>query len=426
MSQLPRLLLRPALAVVALALVAAVPLFAATAAHTPAAAPGGAGAHARTAGGPPSATKTFHLRSHATCPTGHFLYADQGSYNALNGVDAYRINADCSLTSIGFVQTASIQSYVYFGANHMAASRANGPCVFHSDSGGSNGSQTFPGLVESFAVAGNGALTLVSSVQVADGSTYVAGDIDVAASGTKLFAANIATTGTNGSQLQVLTVGSGCKLSLASTLTVASSLYTAIEVVAPSALEAIDFNGHIDFYTISGTKLTLHTSNPSAITNPNGVDHLLAGKTLYSLAGQASVGPPQAELDTTTNGTLQPFPGSPATDGNPTAANGGYVTIDAAHKQGIESEPDSHTLGLFGLKAGKFAWLNDTSLTANDFDPSTSVILGSALYVNNLYDASFNSGPIMACTLAAGAITNCADVATRGSPGGVAGGVIIL
>jgi hypothetical protein len=411
MSKFLQPLLRPVLFSIALAFVVAVPSFTATAANSPradaarlVAFPRANSSHWANAG------KTYHLRSHATCPTGHFLYADEGT--SPNNVAEYTINADCSLTLIGKVPTGSSSVIAAFGSNYIATSKANGPCVFHSDTSGQ---------VESFTVSTNGSLTLASSVTVADGVSYYAGDIRISADGKTLYEANIG-TGFVGSQLNALSVGSGCKLTLTASATESSPLYFSIQAVAPGVIEAVDYYGHLDFYKVSGSTFSLIKSNNSSIVGPDGLSTVVVGSKAYSLAGQATFSPPQAELDTTTNGTLTPFPGSPATDGNPTASNGAYVIIDKVHKQGIQSAVFSDSLELYGLVSGNFAWISSTSLPVSGNDTTATTILGTEIYVNNV----FSGGPIVACVLGAHSISGCSPAANLPDTGGVAEGVGVL
>jgi hypothetical protein len=413
MAKFPRLFLRPALIGVALAFVAAVPAFNATASISPRVSSAAALASAgRIATGP---SRTFHVLPHQTCAAGHFLYEDNGS--SPNYVDGYSIGANCSLTPTpgSPYATGGNSGLTGFGSNVIATSRANGPCVFHTDSGGTGTPST--GMVESFSVASNGALTLVSSVVVAD-SSYYALDTKVSADGKTVYEANVSTGLFNGSQINILRVGTGCTLTLVKTATFSSPLYFSIAPIGNTALEAVDTtNSHIDFYKLPS--LTLIKSNSSSVTSPDGLDTFLAGKKLYSNNGQATFSPPQNELDTTSNGTLTPFPGSPATDTTSSDSNGAFVRLDIAHKQSIQSDVFSNTLGLFGLKSGSFAYLNSTSEPGSG--PTATALLGSELFVSNYLSFS-----IVGCTVGSGSISGCSTLATLGNGAAIPGGIGIL
>jgi len=415
MARFPRLLLQPVLVSVALAVAMLVPSLGVVHAGVVHPAVVRAVVLPRAWGGPTGTSRTLRLPTQAGCPSGHFLYADQGS--SPNAVDEYQINTDCSLTAIGTIPTGSSAVEAAFGSNYIAVSKANGPCVFHSDTAGQ---------VESFTVAANGTLTLASSITVADGVNYYAGDLRVSADGRSLYEANISANFAHGSQLNLLAIGKGCALKPLATATVSYPLYFSVAVASPTEVAAADYNGHLDFYTVSGSSIELLHSNMTEIAAPEGLSMLTAGKTTYAAIGQNALGAPMAEVDMVSNNVLQPFPGSPAQTRDPLANNGAYVLIDAARTQLIQSQEYADQLGLYGVKSNKVTWLNDTALPANDNDPSATAILGSELYVNNIFDASFNAGPITACVLGAGTITNCADAATRSGVIGVPEGIGIL
>jgi hypothetical protein len=42
--------------------------------------------------------RVYPLHQHATCPTGHFFYAESGIFGGPTSIAGYVINADCSLT----------------------------------------------------------------------------------------------------------------------------------------------------------------------------------------------------------------------------------------------------------------------------------------------------------------------------------------
>jgi len=349
----------------------------------------------------------FAIRPSATCPTGHFLYADDGLDP--NSISGYVINANCTLTPTpgSPYPTGGGQDVAALGANQIATSMANGPCVFHTDA--------FSGQVESFAAAATGALTEVSSILVGDHSTTFPGDIHVSADGHEVY---LAVWGPP-SYLDVLTVGSGCTLSLASTLENASAAYYAIALVNSGQLMAVDTqNSKIDIYKITnGTQLSLLTSTASQLASPDGAAAAVIGARSYVLNGMATAGPGEAEAHTiNAQGVLGAVPGSPQTD--PNSIDSASVFYDASHHQLIAGEMFSGSLGIYGAKAGAFAFLNQVVLPGRT-GPTAMSELGSELYV-----LSTTGFVVDACVVASGSLT-CA-LAAKLPFGGVPKGIGVL
>jgi hypothetical protein len=122
--------------------------------------------------------------------------------------------------------------------------------------------------VESFRVdPRTGALTEVS-ILVLPGSGTVGGDVHVAADGQEVY---VTTTPLLFGEftLAVLTVGSGCRLTLANSQ---KASYYAIALVGNAGLFAVDtFDNLLDLYHIRhGTQLTLISSTTSQVLYPLG------------------------------------------------------------------------------------------------------------------------------------------------------------
>jgi len=382
----------PLLASIAIAIVTATPMIPATIASAS-----------------PGPDKAVHLHRNATCGSGHFLYADQGTRP--NAVDEYRINSDCTLTAIGSIPTTGKQEASFYGANDIATSVANGPCVYHTDSSGQ---------LDSFQVAADGTLTLVSAIKVANNSDSYAGDVHVSADGKYVYVADPPVLDIGSSLIVSLTVGSGCVLTLAGH--VASGIqetYSAIALLDTKGLVAVD-NMHsvIDVYQITnGTKLSLVSSTPSQLSRPNGITATMTGP-LGPMVFNGSIFSGGAVEAHTINGqgVLGSVPGSPAMDPNP-SGNGAYVIYDAARRQVIESEVQSNTLGVYGAQNHQLAFLSQAAVPGSD-EPTALAILGSELYVNEVM-----GGPIVSCAIGIGTLTNCQIAATlptnTGHPEGI-------
>jgi len=409
MLWLPRRLLSPVLAGAALALVAAMPSL--TMAASPVALGHGTTTLTHPGGIPTHPNAVYHLRGHATCAAGHFLYVNDGSVpNVING---YVINADCSLTPTpgSPYATGSDEATAAWSENQLATSMANGPCVYSTDSGGNGG----VGQVVSWSVASDGALTKVSAVQIANGSSSFAGDVHVSADGKFVYAPTWGPSST----LDVLAVGSGCTLTLASTLTASNALYRAIALLGNVGLMALDAaNEKIDIYRITGgTKLALVSSTPTQITSGADGAAAILKSPIGPLVFNGSYAVDQTEVHTVSKkGVLGNVPGSPASD--PSGSESANVFFDASHGQLIATEQFSNAMGIYGKKGSAYGLLGHVAMSGSDF-PTAQSELGSELYVTNELGAS-----VEACALGVG--TGTCSVATSLSNFGIAQGIGVL
>lgn len=290
--------------------------------------------------------------------------------------------------------------------NKIAATQANGPCVFHTDASGQ---------VESFKVAADGALTQVSSVTVADGSSTYGGDTHVSADGKFLY---VAAWGSHLSTINVLTVGSSCALTLASTLTANGAGYFSIALLDGVGLEAVDSIGNfINIYHIShGTNLTLVSSTPAQVLfSADG-----AAATLRSPIGplvfNGVAGGTETEVHTVNaKGMLGNVPGSPASD--PDGSDSVYVFYDALYGQLIGAEQFSNSLGFYGKVVSGYGLLGHSPVASAKF-PAAMTEVGSELYILG------QGGPgLDACMLALGSAT-CSPAASV--PDSAADGIGVL
>jgi len=345
----------------------------------------------------------------------HFLYVDNGALGddhagevgmRLDSITAYQITLNGLIPVPGSpFPTNGFQNPVH-AANSLAASAANGPCLFHTDGG--------TGQVESFAIAADGALTLASSVDL----NVLLGDVDdvhVSADGKYVYVAQWNLLGP--SYLDVLTVGSSCALTLASSVKRDSVLYYSIALVNSSSLMATDsLLGHIDIYRITnGTQLTLLSSMPSQLLNPSGAAAGTIGGRNYVFNGLNTLLPGETEAHTVNSlGKLGLVLGSPAIDLQ--SLDGEYVLFDHAHQQVIQSEQLSNTLGIYGAKLGVFQLLSHVTLPGAAL-PTAMTELGSELFVLNTL-----GGSVDACALHTGS-AQCllaANLPIFESPSGIA------
>jgi len=321
----------------------------------------------------------------------HFLYVDDG-IPLTNGISGYQI------TRRGLVPTPGGSPYPTggsegiggLGVNALATSTVNGPCLFHAElQPGQDESQ-----VESFSVnPATRALTEVSIVPLA-GEDSTAGDVHVSADGREVYVTQFPLL-FGSYYLDVLTVGSGCALTLATHFYPPNGYFT-IALVGADGLLGVNTSGNtLDLYHIChGTKLTLVTSTPSQIMAPLGATSGLVGRQTYVFSGSGSTTLSAVEVHTVNGrGVLGSVPGSPAMDSS--SRSGPWVFFDRVHEQIIESELDSNMLGIFGAQGGVLAFLSHTAVVGGT-SPGPMAQLGTVLLVA-IY------GGVDACVLTAGA-----------------------
>jgi hypothetical protein len=340
----------------------------------------------------------------------HFLYIDDGGVfqSSLSG---YRLTATAGLvpTPGSPYPTDGKEGFNPIGLNYIATSAAHGPCLFHTE-------QQITGTlgqVGSFRVdPTTGVLTEVSILAL-PGAHSPAGDVQVAADGREVYAAQWPSLAGH-FYLDALTMGAGCTLTLATHFLAPGSVYS-IALVGQDGLLAVDDDGaRLDMYHITnGTELTLVSSTPSQVIGPLGAASGQVGGQAYIFNGIGSAyHASEGEAHTVDGqGQLAPVPGSPAADH---AGQGGpWVWFDPLHQQVIQSEAFSGALVIFGAKGDTFTLLSHTAPVLEGTGPMAQ--LGSVLFVGNY--------AINACMLAAGAAT-CYLALQLPHPGGT--GISVL
>jgi hypothetical protein len=255
----------------------------------------------------------------------------------------------------------------------------------------------------------SGALTLASTVTLGSLTSLPwLGDVVVAANGLYLY---VALWGPP-SSLDVLTIGSGCTLTLASQLTNQAAAYVSIALLGSQGLMAVDFQqSHIDIYSITqGTQLKLVTSKPSSLYSPLGAAAIINAPPASSYVLNADDGLEAHALSA--KGVLGPVSGSPAED--PCWCTSANVFYDQANAQIVVSEQDS--LGIYAVQGGKLTFLSQASLASGDDAPSAMAELGADLFVVNTLSNTVDS-----CAMSAGSATCslAATLPTGGYPQGI-------
>jgi hypothetical protein len=344
----------------------------------------------------------------------HFLYEDEGGVLPFaNSIAGYQVTRHGLVPTPGspYPTNGGYVSYgETYGANYIASSGANGPCLFLSE----QQTDKVRGQVESFAVnATTGALTAGSSVPLpAPAAEHaIAGDIHASADGRDVYV-TVTPQISGAAYLDVLAVGRGCALTLAN-VTAVQQYYYWIGLVGTDGLMAVEGGtNQIDLYRIThGIQLSLISSTPSQGNEPLGAaSGTLGGQTYVFTSLDFSPGETEAYA-VSPQGHLTPVPGSPATA--PASAGSGAVWFDPLHGQLVQSETVSNTLSIYGRKNGQYAYLSHAALALGTA-PGPMAQLGVVLFV-------VSDGSINACLLRSGAAT-CVP-ATRGG-GGIGIGVV--
>jgi hypothetical protein len=343
----------------------------------------------------------------------HFLYVDTGG----GSIDGYKVTRRGLIPTPGSPYPTGNDNDAYnaFGANQIATfSGSSGKqfCVFHTDTGSIFGQ----GTVESFTVNhSTGALTKVTIMRAGQMGNYYPGDIHVSTDGNYVYVAISNALEELSSFLDVFTVGSDCSLSLASSLYSATANYVSIALLGATQLMAVDnWNGAIDIYQITnGIQLTLRTSTLSQLPGPSGAAAMPISSNSLVFNGINRRSPSQLEAHTVSSqGTLGNVRGSPQTDLQ--GSDGAYVFFDQSHQHVIESEGDSHTLGVYGLSQEKrkesggyqLAFLGQAKLPGAHFlAPAAMTELSSELFVVVAGYYSGYRGAVDACAIASGSLT---------------------
>ncbi|HLJ67616.1 MAG TPA: hypothetical protein VKX16_09690 [Chloroflexota bacterium] len=394
-------------------------LLLAAGALAPAAIPG---AHA--AGGVNPATGNGAAgRSHAPVHIGAFsiplagatyLYAEDGT--CPDNIEVFKVTGNTATKIQTFAASGACQtSPTYYGQNELAVAKAKGgACLVQASVDGTNGSA--PGSVLSYTVSSSTGMigSQVSSIPDQLGGSPT----DVKFSAKNKYAV-VTTSDYNGGQDGVSSyhLGAGCALTHVSTAPdptggdlPSSTVASNGEVVSTNL-----FNNTLDAFSLNGSGLlTYQTATPSQI----GVPDSDAANGTQIFTGQATGSAPQAQAGTVAgSGAVSYSPGSPQAD--PAGVNGAASWFDKTHKNFVQAEQASSSLGFY--HASPFAFSQHVSLAASGGYPTDMQQKGKVLFV---LDRSTND--IEACTLTPSGASGCVSIATLSSASGSQQGLAVL
>jgi hypothetical protein len=236
-------------------------------------------------------------------PGTHYLYAQDGT--CPDGIDVYEV-AGTGLANIQNV-AAGCEAGTFFGNHHLAVVRTPANCLIFSSDGDGN--------VYSFTINPS---TGMLSTWPASSVTVGGFPGDLAVSGSTVFESNIF-----GGTIDVLTVGSGCALTLRTQNSTGPEFDINIALANPTTVVSADLNsGDMVAYTLQPNDTLVETVNdPGQIANPDSVA-VLSGN-VYT--GQATGGPPQTQGFSFDGTAYTPLAGSPQTSSDPSSINGAAV-----------------------------------------------------------------------------------------------------
>jgi hypothetical protein len=402
-------------------------LFLLQAAANAGAASSSTGGGSETAGNSHAATHVNNGVSASLGPGTHYIYAQDGT--CPDGIDAFKVSG----TTLTHIQTVGVgcSSATFFGQHHLAVVRTPSNCLLLTDGDGN---------VYSFTIAPNsGRLSTSPASSVAIDLRFTGGDLLV--SGSTVFLGRTFGDTEPLGEIDGLTVGGGCALTLesenptGSELDVNLALYNPTTVVSADANSPRDYpnmgdtdahSGDIVAYTLQPNNTLIETANdPGQIpglfpdTGPDGVTVLYGN--VYT--GQATSAPPQAQGLSFDGSTFTPVAGSPQT-ANPGTSNGSAVAGSANNHILIQANQFSGQISWYSLAGGggRMSSGGDTPLENPGLRPTQLTVAG-----NNLFVAQNHGGDLEDCALAPDSVSNCHSIATlTGAGSGVGGSAAIF
>jgi hypothetical protein len=393
------------------------------------------GADSETAGNNHAAAQVNNGLNASLGPGTHYIYAQDGT--CPDGIDAFKVSG----TTLTNIQTVGVgcSFSTFFGQHHLAVVRTPSNCLLFADGDGN---------VYSFTIAPNSGLLSTSPASTVKIDTlptdtssprFFGGDLVV--SGSTVFLGRTFGATEPLGEIDVLTVGGGCTLTLdsenptGSELDVNFALYNPTTVVSADANSPRDFpnpgdtdahSGDIVAYTLQPDNTLIETAHdhgqiPGAFpdTGPDGVAVLYGN--VYT--GQATSAPPLAQGFSFDGSSFTPVAGSPQT-ANPETSNGSAMAGSAGNHILIQANQFSGQISWYNLAGGggRMSSGGDTPLQNPGLRASQVTVAG-----NNLFVAQNHGGDLEDCALAPDSVSNCHSIATlTGAGSGVGGSAAIF
>ncbi len=350
----------------------------------------------------------------STAKSGTYVYGWDGT--CPDGIDVYKAEG----TGLSFVQNVSISGScgegTWFGSHHLAVAKTPADCLIFTD--GIEGD----GDVYSFTIDPSTGILSTSPV-----STVTVGGFpeDLAVSGSTVFESN-SNWSNPAPTIDVLTVGSGCSLTLDSQNSTGTEEDIDIALANPTTVVSTDQNsGDMVAYTLQPNKTLVETAaSPGQIALPQGVA-TVGIDTGHALVytGQAEEGVPQTQGFLYTGGGFNAVSGSPQTSGDPNTIDGPAVAVSRPDQLLVQANTLSSQVSWDTLSStgGNMTYGGDTSLAQTGDQPTQITVAGNLLLVAQSYN-----GDVEACSLATSGVSNCRTIATLTGAGSGKGGSVAV
>jgi hypothetical protein len=341
----------------------------------------------------------------------HYLYAEAGT--CPDAINVFKVSGS-SLTLVSNIAVGCEDGGDFGGHRLRRTPRTKtGPACLFLASDGNNG---VGAAVSSLAINSiTGGLSLVSTVAGGNNPT------DLLVMGRKLVETSPPSPTSSLMAFNAYAIHNNCSLGLLKSTPMVSEVIS-IAGLSTSEFVAPFYGGSIGTYKLNQSTGAI-TLVSVAAAQTSDLDSATAqtvqtstGPVTNVFIGQASDGPPQVEAaQMTATGSVLPFAGSPATDGDTTARDGVGVLVSGSTL--YELNNTSNQLAWYGLTAGtpgtsgKIAYGGDIGLIGlatggSTGTPTQMSVLGTTLFVAE------GPGAVDACQIGAPGVLSCAVAAT--------------
>ncbi len=322
----------------------------------------------------------------------HYIYGWDGT--CPDGIDVYKVSGT-TLTFVQNVSSVGCTTGTYFGSHHLAVVRTPSDCLEFTDGDGN---------VYSFTIdPGNGMLS------TAPVSTAAVGGFpqDLAVSGSTVYESN-SNDGNPAPTIDVLTVGSGCSLTLDSQNSTGREDDLDIALAGPSTVVSADFNsGDMVAYTLQANHTLAETTrDPGQLGAPWGVAAAKLGPDSLVFTGQIG-NPPSTQGFDLSHSAFTPLKGSPQTTTDPYSDDGAAVAVSVPNHLLVQADQISSQIAWDTVTRRGLAYAGNLSLPIFGDYPTELTVAGDDLLV-----AEGFRGDVDACALAPTGVSDCRSVLT--------------
>ncbi len=331
------------------------------------------------------------------------LYAQDGT--CPDGVDVYSVTG----TAVTHIENVSVgcSGGQYYGNQQLAVMTTPADCLLFNDEDGN---------VYSFTID-----SLTGEIPSSPSSTVATGGNpgDLLVSGSTVYASDSANH-----ELDVLTVGSGCALTLRSENSTGKEDDTNIALANPTTVVSADYtSGDLVAYTKQSNDTLVETANsPGQLENPDGAATQDLGSSALVFSGEVGTDPPQTQGSILHGSSFTPLKGSPAQAGDPGSSGGYFVALSSANRLLVQADVLSSQIGWYTVTGHGLSYGGDTYLARSGGQAAEFTIAGDDLLVPQAL-----TGDVEACALATSGVSGCRMILrTTGAGHGNAASVAVF